>query len=187
MTRFEHFSVLISIVIGLGVTQLLLNVYQLIQARERLRAYWLPIFWTCVLFVAMVEWWWYLWDIRAHTEGWNFFYFMFVLMSPVTLYMAAAFALPEPRDNEVTDLREYYYRNHAYFFAMVAAGPALDSIRRGIESGSFTDLGAVTNAISAVLVGSLAFTRNARYHVLISLIVTALFSYFILAAALHLN
>ncbi|HUP90578.1 MAG TPA: hypothetical protein VM100_14560, partial [Longimicrobiales bacterium] len=108
MTQFEHVAVLISIIIGVGITQLLTNVYQLIQVRDRVKAFWLPIMWTCVIFVAMVEWWWYLFEIRDKIPKWNFFYLLFVLMSPVTLFMAAAFVLPEPKDDdEIVDLRAY--------------------------------------------------------------------------------
>ena len=41
MTPFEHLAVLISIVLGLGLTQLLLSAHRLVQARGRVRFYWL--------------------------------------------------------------------------------------------------------------------------------------------------
>ena len=187
MTQFEHIAVLISIVIGLGITHLLMNVYQLVQARGRVRMYWLPVAWTCVIFMAMVEWWWYLYDLRGKTAGWNFFFFLFVLMSPVAQFMAAAFVLPEPKEHDVVDLRAYYYDSRAYFFLMLAASPALDAVRRAIEAGTFRDFGSLSNAISAVLVGSLAWSDNEGYHSVVTVGVTALFLYFIVSSALQLS
>jgi hypothetical protein len=188
MTPFEHIANLISIVIGLGITHLLMNIYRLIQVRDRVKFYWLPALWAGIIFMSMVEWWWYFFDLRNQIEHWNFFYLLFVLMSPVAQFMAAAFVLPEPSEGgEQMDLRHYYYRDGSYFFAMMAASPVLDAIRRGLESGSFSNFGVITNAVSAVLVGSLAWTKRETYHVFVTLVVWGLFLWFVVSAALNLR
>jgi hypothetical protein len=186
VTPFEHIAVLISIVLGLGLTQLLASVHRLAQARDRVRLYWLPLVWVALIFVTQVEWWWASFALRTETV-WNFFYFLFVLMSPVSLYLAAAFALPEIEPGQRYDLREFYYENRGWFFAIVAVGPALDAVRRGIQAGTWTDFGAWSNALSAVLVASLAVSRRPWYHTLITLAVSALFAYFIVSSALELR
>lgn len=187
MTKFEHLAVLISIVIGLGITQLLTNIYQLVQARARVKTYWLPMFWAGVLFTAMVEWWWAFFAQRDRAD-WNFFWFLFVLVSPVTLFMASAFTLPDPEPgDDVIDMKSYYYGIRGYLFAMLAAGPALDAIRRATDAGSITDFGALTNAVSAVLVISLGYSKNEKYHVAIALLVSGLFMFFIVSTALRLK
>ncbi|HET7228865.1 MAG TPA: hypothetical protein VFJ16_02550 [Longimicrobium sp.] len=186
LTPFEHLSVLISIILGLGLTHLLTSVHRLVQARKRVRTYWLSLLWVALIFVSQVEWWWASFA-RRDDAVWNFFYFLFVLAGPVTLYMAAAFALPEMEPGERYDLREYYFGNRGWFFAFVAAGPALDAIRRGVEAGTLADFGAWSNAVSAILVASLAFTRNARYHAVVTLFAGGLFLYFIVSSALQLR
>lgn len=186
VSPFEHISVLVSIILGLGITQLLMSAHRLVQARDRVKPYWLSLLWASVIFVAQVEWWWASYAMRRETI-WNFFYFLFVLLSPVTLYLASAFALPEIEKGERYDLKEYYYASRGWFFAFVAAGPVLDAIRRGIQAGSYTDFGAVSNAISAVMVGSLAVSRNERYHAAVTLAVTGLFLTFIVSSALQLR
>ena len=186
VSPFEHISVLISIILGLGITQLLMSVHRLVQARHRVKLYWLSLLWAVLMFVAQVEWWWASYALRDETI-WNFFYFLFVLLSPVTLYLAAAFALPEFEPGERYDLRDYYFGNRGWFFAFVAAGPALDAIRRGVQAGTITDFGAWSNAVSAVLVGSLAFSRNARYHAAVTLFAGGLFLFFIVSSALQLR
>jgi hypothetical protein len=45
----------------------------------------------------------------------------------------------------------------------------------------------VSNAISALLLAVLAVSRRERYHVAITLVVTALFLWFIVSAALKLR
>jgi hypothetical protein len=186
VTPFEHLSVLISIVIGLGITHLLMSAHRLVQARERVRPYWLSLLWAGLIFISQVEWWWASFSFRQQME-WNFFYFLFVLVSPVALYLAAAFVLPEVEPGQTYDLREYYYRTRGWFFSILALSPALDAVRRGIQAGSPTDLGAWSNAIAAVLVGSLALTRRESYHALLTLVVAGLFLFFIVSAALQLG
>jgi hypothetical protein len=186
VTPFEHLAVLISIVLGLGIAHLLGSLHRLVQARGRVRLYWLPLLWTALLFVTQVEWWWAIYALRRETE-WNFFYFLFVLLSPVSLFLAAAFVLPDIEPGRSYDLRTYYYANRRWLFAIVALGPVLDAVRRGLQAGSWTDVGATTNAASAVLVGSLAVSARPRWHAAVTLVVAALFGYFIVAAALELR
>lgn len=188
MTAFEHLAVLISIVLGLGITQLLTSLHRVVQARQRVRFHPLPLLWAGLIFVTQIEWWWAIFAMRRETV-WNFFYFLFVLLSPVTLYLASAFALPEiePDDTRHYDLRAYYYENRGWFFGIVAAGPVLDAIRRAVQAGTWRDLGAMSNAIAAVLVVTLAVSRRPWYHTIVTLVITALFGYFIVSAALELR
>lgn len=186
MTPFEHLTVLVSIVLGLGLTHLLATVHKLVQARRHVRLYWLSLVWTVLIFVSQVEWWWAIFAVRQNMQ-WNFFYFLFVLLSPVSLYLAAAFALPEVERGESCDLREYYYTNRGWFFGVVAMGPALDAIRRGLEAGSMRDFGAASNAVSVVLLLILAITRRAWIHAAVTMLTGGLFLYFIVSSALELR
>jgi hypothetical protein len=186
MTPFEHLAVLVSIVLGLGLTHLLASVHKVVQARRRVRLYALPLVWVALIFVSQIEWWWALFALRA-TARWNFFYFLFVLLSPVSLYLASAFALPDIERGEEYDLRAYYYDNRAWFFGTVAAGPALDAVRRGVEAGTWRDFGSFTNAISAALLLWLCVTRRTWAHVCVTLLTGGLFLYFIVSSALELR
>jgi hypothetical protein len=186
MTAFEHLAVLISIVLGLAIAQLLTTAHRLVLARERVRFYWLPVAWAVLLFVTLVEWWWGIFALRGVTT-WNFFYFLFILLSPVSLFLATASVLPEVEPERAYDLRDYYYRNRGWLFSLIALGPLLDGVRRAVQAGSFTDLGAASNLLSAVLVGSLAVSRRPLQHAAITLSVAGLFLYFIVSAALQLR
>src|SRR5688572_9532030 len=182
MSAFEHLSVLISIVIGMGMAHLLIAIQRLVQARERVSGYWLTTLWTILIFTTLIEWWWASFAFRDR-QNWNFFYFLFILASPISLYLAAAFVLPWAEEGKTYDLREYYYSTRKFFFLLVAIGPVLDAIRRAGQAGSITDFGAVSNALSAVLVGSLAFSEKPWHHALVTLAVTGLFGMFIVSEA----
>ena len=188
MSPYEHLAVLISIVLGLGLTQLLATLHRLVAARRRVTPYWLPLTWTVLLFVSLIEWWWASFSLRQQTV-WNFFYFLFVLLSPISLYLAATFVLPEisPNDDTHHDLRQYYYDSNGWFFGVLAMSPALDAIRRGVQAGSWSDFGAVSNAISAVLLIWLANSKRPSHHAVVTAVTGGLFLYFIVSSALQLR
>jgi hypothetical protein len=137
-----------------------------------------------------VEWWWASFALRDDAV-WNFFYFLFVLLSPVSLYLAAAFALPEIEagggGEQRYDLRAYYYGNRGWFFAVLAANPALDAVRRGLQAGTWRDVGAWSNLVAAALLVSLAVSRRPALHTAVTLVVAALFGFFIVSAAIQLR
>jgi hypothetical protein len=185
MTPFEHLSVLISIVIGLGIAHLLTAVQHLIQARERIVFYWLPLAWAVLVLVTQVEWWWSSFSLEGQSD-WNFFYFLFLLLSPVALFLASALVLPAIEAGQDYDLRGYYESTHRWFFGVLTFNPLLDAIRRGLEFGTVQEVGVWSNTLATLLLLSLAVVRSARYHVVATLIVAALFLYFIVSAVLRL-
>lgn len=66
---FPYLSVLLSIIIGLGITQLLAAAGRLIWHRNRVRVDWLPLLWGAVLLVIFVQVWWSMFDVRFHRFG----------------------------------------------------------------------------------------------------------------------
>jgi hypothetical protein len=185
VTPFEHLAVFISIVLGLGTTHLLTCVHHLVMNRSRVRLYWLSLVWTVLIFINQIEWWWASFGLRQHTT-WNFFYFLFVLLSPVALYLASAFVLPSTEAGKSYDLRAHYYGHGRWFFMTMVAQVVFDAVRRAFQAGTWRDLGAASNAVSALVLASLAFIRNPLYHAVMTLAVAGVFLYYIVTAALQL-
>ncbi len=186
MTPFEHLAVFVSIVLGLGVAQLTTAVHRLAAARARVRPCWLPLAWVGLIFVTRVEWWWAVYAMR-HRLAWNFVYFRFVVLSPVSLYLAAAFAPPGVGPGGRYDLREYYYADRRWFFGFVAAGPVLDAVRRSTQAGTRRDAGVVSNRAAAAMVATLTVSRRPAYHAAVTAVVAALCFAFILESAFELR
>jgi hypothetical protein len=185
VSTFEHLSVLISIILGMGVTHLLANVHDLVQARRRVVVYWLPILWSVIIFIGLVQWWWVSFAMHQQ-EHWNFFYFLFLLLRPVTLYLTAAFVLPRP-GRGTCDLRAYYFDNRYWLFLLLATGNVLDGLRRYYEGQPMSDIEVWSNFVSAGLLGSLAISDDERWHAVIALLTAALFGTFIVTSALELG
>src|SRR5437762_9502684 len=120
MDAFSYLSVLLSIIIGLGLTQLLTAAGRLIRHRDRVRVDWLPLLWAGVLLVVFVQVWWSMFGLRLYRE-WTFLAFMMVLAQTATLYLMAAVVLPEQVEDAGVDLRAYYERQHRWFFGFFLA------------------------------------------------------------------
>jgi len=185
MTPFEYLSVLISIILGLGLTHLLSAVRELIQKRARVRFYPLALVWAALIFTTQVQWWWGIYELRVNT-AWNFFSFFFLLLAPVSMYLTAGMVLPDIEGDEECDLKVYYYRNHGWIFGLTAIGNFLDAGRAYFAARSAADPKVWSNLIAVALCVSLAVIRSERYHVVITLLLTGLFLAFIIMARLNI-
>lgn len=65
MDAFNYLSVMVSIVLGLGLTQLFAGIGNLVQIRRRVKLYWLHTFWVLLLIGLHLHMWWSLWALRA--------------------------------------------------------------------------------------------------------------------------
>jgi Ca2+/Na+ antiporter len=119
MDEFAYLSVLLSIIIGLGITQLLTAAGRLIRHRDRVRVDWLPLLWAAVLLVIFVQVWWSMFGLRTYRE-WTFVGFLLILAQTCTLYLMAAVVLPEQVEDAV-DLATHYERQHRWFFGFFLA------------------------------------------------------------------
>jgi hypothetical protein len=183
MTPFEYLAVLISIVLGLGVTELLAGLQRLAHARERVRFHWLPLAWSGLVFVTLVQWWWAAFGLR-HQGEWNFFSFLLVLLVPVLLYLAAALVLPAERHEGRCDLREHYFGIHRLFFGVIAAATLIEAVRALRVPDHQA---AALNLSGTLLLGSLCLVRSPRYHALGTILAALLLGAFVVAETLRIT
>jgi len=143
MDEFGYLAVILSIILGLSVTQLLQGLSQVINARDRVRFYWPAIGWALLLLVIDVQAWWSMFGYRGrHT--WTFLQFAILLLETILLYLLAALALPNAFVEAVVDLRANYFRHARWFFGsfvgVLLVSLAKNVIMTGALQGPF-DLG----------------------------------------------
>ena len=117
-SAYAHVLVIMSIVIGMAVTQLLKGAAQLYRTRKRITTYWLHWAWTILLVVFSLLVWWTYWSYRTIAD-WTFLRFILYLSPAVAFYFLAAVAFTDP-DEAVTDLREYFFAKRIGFFGAFA-------------------------------------------------------------------
>jgi hypothetical protein len=109
---------MISIVIGVGLTQLFAGIGNVFQVRRRVRRYWLHSLWVLLLIAIHVQTWWSFWALRAVAD-WTFSGFAYVLIGPSILVIASHVVLPE-LVSESIDVKAYYFDTSRLFFGMLA-------------------------------------------------------------------
>jgi len=167
------------------MTRVLAGVGEMLQARSRRRIYWVHVVWALNLFIYLVVAWWVFYRWR-YQQPWTFFLFVFVLISPTVLYLAALLLFP--REGAAADdsinYKTHFYANHrAFFIVLLIYGPVdvVDSLLKGVHH--FFELGpAYMISMTLFLAGvtTAAITRNERYHqfyALFFLIQTVLISF----------
>jgi hypothetical protein len=168
MNAFEYLSVLISIILALGMTRVLGGVGEMLQARSHRHIYWVHVIWIINLFLYLIVAWWIFYRWRDQ-QPWRFFLFVFVLISPTILYLAAILLFPREADVDLAiDYKTHYYANHRAFFilfALFTPVDIVDSLLKGVPH--FFQLGPAY-LVSSVLyfagMATAAITRNERYH-----------------------
>ena len=151
MDPFSYLSVLISIVLGLGLSHLLAGAAQLVRHRASVRIYAATVLWMAMLFLLHIQVWWAVFALRR-VEAWTFIGFILVLAMPVLTYLLTYLLVPEKGD---VDLRQRFYENRTWFFALLALLPLVSIVHEYvvwgvIHSGPDLAFRLVFTALSAV-------------------------------------
>jgi hypothetical protein len=185
LSPFEYLSVLISVIVGLGLSHLLTSAARLIQRRRRVEMYLPTLLWMATLFVVQVQIWWVAYQSNGKRE-WTFFSFLFFLLIPVIGYVLCFLAVPDLDGKEV-DLRANYHENRAWFFGLTAAAFTVTFVQDLHGSGGIPlDLNAAFRALFLVLALAAIVVRREWYHVLNATLALALFCAYVFAEFLRL-
>ena len=106
MGLFEFLMVLVSIIIGLGIAEILTGLARALRCRDSVQHYWVHSVLVLLVFVAQIQQWWESWGLRDAPE-WTFLALIMMLVGPVCLFLITHLLFPEPVDG--ANLREYYY------------------------------------------------------------------------------
>ena len=136
MDAFDYLSVLVSIILGLGITQLLSGFGTCLEQRRSFRAYGPAIAWSAFLLLVHVQTWWSMYGLR-HFESWNFLQFTLVLLQPIMLYLLAVIVLPGPNAPQ-NDPRENFHMQRRWFFGLLL-GLVLASLLKDLSRMELPD------------------------------------------------
>jgi hypothetical protein len=164
MDAFSFLSVLLSIILGLAITQVLKGFRGILLGRRRVRMYWPVPAWAFLLLLMFVQSWWAMFDLRE-VAVWTFPAFSIVLLQTILSYMLAALVFPDFVGNETVDLRAHYFEHARWFFGLTV-GVLLASLSKDLVlSGHFGDpLNVAFHlAFGAIALAAMA-TRAEWYH-----------------------
>lgn len=162
MGLFEFLMVLVSVVIGLGITEVLTGWANLLRARQEVRFYWVHVLFQFGIFFALLQQWWEFWDMAGMAEI-TYFAVLVVLATPVILFLIAHLLFPTRAEG--ADLEDYYYRQSPLLWGLVIAGTVEGTFLQPLVFGY--DILHPANISGIPMIGLcviLALSKNRRVH-----------------------
>lgn len=169
MDVFEFILVLVTVIVGLGIAELLGGVVRVL--RQELKPGYLHWLWVLLIFNMQIQWLWFSWNFRDR-GSWLFPEFMLLIAPPLLLYMSAAVLFP--RTSAHADLDAHFFRRRRPFFILaIATVVSFGLSHRFLEDG---DLIGIANALRLVLISmcaGLMLTSHRGVHWALALAILA--------------
>jgi hypothetical protein len=124
MSEFEYVAVLVSLILGLGITRLLAGVGRAIHRRETSRVDLLHSVWTAAVFWTLILNWWVFFESRS-LPVWSFGYFVVVIIWAVLFYLMTVVLYP-PDIGATEAYGALFERNRRWFLGLFVASSLSD-------------------------------------------------------------
>ena len=184
MDEFSYLSVLLSVILGLAVTQILKGFRGLLLSRTRIQIYWPVIGWAILLLLVCFQNWWSMFGMR-NRHDWTFQQFGMVLLQTILFYMIAGLVFPDFFGEAIVDLKESFYAHRRWFFSLGFASIVVSLCKGLVLDGKLpAPLDLTFHAIfGATLLGG-ALTHREWYHkTLVVFVLVAFVLYIVLLYA----
>lgn len=121
---FEYVTVLISIILGLGITQILTGIADLVQRSGRVIVYWPHLLWILFVMLLQIQEWWILYELKDY-HPWRLPTFLFTILYPINLFILSRLLFPRSLKGKEICLKEFYFANYPKIFATFALSAIL--------------------------------------------------------------
>ena len=132
---FPHVRIVMGMIVGLGITRILMTVAGLIQHPHRARASALHLLWLGSILVELVLFWWWQFAL-FRLEYWTFGITLFLILYAVTLFLLAALLSPDSID-EYDGYEDFFLKRRTWFFGLFAGTFVLDTIDTLIKGEAY--------------------------------------------------
>jgi hypothetical protein len=111
-----HAVTLVSIIIGIGLTEMFGNLHRLIRHRRRVTWDWLPVVWSAILLLIVINYWWSIYlGVSGFQQAGSAAEFGLILIPSILLFLATASVLPNFDSDSEWDMRRYYDEHRKTF------------------------------------------------------------------------
>ena len=178
---FPHVRIVMGMVIGLGITRLLMGVAGLVQHPKRASLSAIHLLWAFSILLELVFFWWWEFELYGLTE-WSFGVFFFLIAYAVTLFLLAALLFPD-RIDEYEGYEDFFLTRRHWFFGVFAATFLLDVVDTLIKGAPYFDnlgLGYLIQVPTGIALCLIAMrTADRRYHLALVIVHLAYQAYWI--------
>lgn len=180
MSRFEYLSVLISIILALGISEVLVCWARLLRYRHTVRFYWVHALWTVLGLLLIVQFWWGFWQFQV-VDDWTFSGLLLVVAQTTTLVVAVLLLTPSKEEPPPPSLRDYYFAHCRPVFALAATLIVLlifvDTL---VGHQPLLHPENIIRPVAAAILAWLAWTRSPFWHAALGVTAFVLFCLFTL-------
>lgn len=132
---FPHVRIVMGMVVGLGITRLLMTVAGFIQHPQNARLSGLHLLWILSILLELVLFWW--WEFALfRLEQWTFGVTLFLILYAVTLFLLAGLLSAE-NISEYDGYEDFFLKRRRWFFGLFAATFVLDTIDTIIKGDGY--------------------------------------------------
>lgn len=138
MSEFEYISVLMSIIIGLGITQLLSGFARLVRDGYSLAPAWWVMVLVANILLGQLQVWWitFIWRELPH---WTFFGYATLMILPALLYLLAYLVFPADLHLDGKELVRAFIAKRKPFFTILALVPIASFFQQWMFTGELPD------------------------------------------------
>lgn len=181
MSPFEYVTVLISIILGLGITLVLTGVAEIIRGWKTIKHFGPYHIWIAVAFILHLQEWWTMYEFKSVT-AWTLPSFLFVASYPILLFVFANLLFPTKWSKKGVDLKAFYFDNYRKFFTCLILLATLSILQNVLLSNYMLKDQLVQ--ISILIIFSIMLiskTQNVVVHTILGVImlITMLISLFL--------
>lgn len=204
MSQLEYLIALVSIIVALALADLAGSFRELVRPRRAVRWHWLPLTWAAIVLILLVQFWWISFSALQGAVFGRAAAFLPYLLAMLVLYLACAFALPDPDCRpecapekqasrspssnppagvpaDALNMKAFYFSltHRRWFFGALIVLIVLGQVLSIISSGWAPDaiLTAAVNGVVTALLTTLITTDRGWVHALVTILVVGATAY----------
>lgn len=166
-TLFSYLSAFVTIVLALGLSDLLVSFHRLLRHARTVSWSALPVAAALFVLMALLSEFFSMWGL-VEVERVSFLGLILHLLPTFFIFLAASAVLPDDVGGEPFDLDAFYFSQQRYFYLTLCAAFLADAPRAAL--GSRADLASILldtvmpSVFVAAIFGLLAFSRRRWLH-----------------------
>lgn len=169
---FEYVSILISIILGLGITQLLSSYSDLLYNYKKVKFYWPHTLWILFILFLHIQDWFITYQLR-NKPVWYLGELMFVLLYPITLFIISKMLVPNNANEEKLNMKMFYESQFPIIFFLVCISALISVLFNVILlDKSVMEQGLVLFLIAVLAYISYFKVQNNTVHKIIALLIS---------------
>ncbi len=163
MSSFEFVTVLVAVIVGLGISHLLVGLGRAIHDRKTAPIWWVQLCWTGAVFLYLALFWWNLF-FRNTGATWTQIEYLFLLLHAALPFFAAVL-LYRPGAGAAVNMKAAFEENRQWFLGVWSLNMIADIPTTAIQGNLFSPwyyLPTMGVLFGLSVIG--IFTSNPRYQ-----------------------